>query len=141
MQYLTKKEYTRLDGLWKRTFLEDAKKATGKYSKAGTGCSDWVILAEIKNNVWLNASAVARYDAQVVPEELYLWTDTWYARLFREKPSLDKLWIFLNEGADAVYATCLSTNICWTFILAHEEFPCQYIYSEKSSDEDAEPPA
>ena len=138
MQYLTKKEYFKIDALWKRIFLEDVKKSTGKYTRAGSGRSDWVILAWLRDDVWLDASAVSRYEAQAVPDLLYVWTDEWYAKVSERKLNLDELWGLLEEGADAVYLASFSTGISWTFVITHEDLPCRYIYSEKASEEEVD---
>ena len=133
MDILTKTEFIKMNGLWKRVFLEEQKRTTGKYSRGGD--SDWVLLAWLKSDVWWDGNAVARYEGQPVPEEAFLWTDTWSAKIAGEKPSLDAFWSILNEGVDAVYYAVLAPGNPWTFVLTHEDLPARYIYSEKSFDE------
>ena len=139
MEYLTKTEFIKMNGRWKRVFLEELKRTTGKYSRGGDGRSDWVLLAWLKSDVWWGGNAVSRYEEQLVPEEAFLWTDSWRAKLVCEKPSLDELWSILDQGADAVYYAAFVPGNPWTFILTHEDLPTRYIYSEKRFDfEDAE---
>lgn len=130
MQYLTKKKFIKFDSVWKRTFLAEHKRKTGKYSD---GSSDWVTLAWQKNEVWWGENARVRYEAQAVPVESFLRTDIWSAKLFDEKPTIDELWEMVG---DAVYLACFTPELAWTFVITHEDHPTRFIYSEKLRDAD-----
>ena len=128
MEHLRKKEWIKIDSIWRRTFLVEVKEETGYYTKAADGRADWVVLAWVKNDVWWDLEAKSRYDSQPVPEELFIWTDEWHAVLLKEKPSIESLWEYLS---DAVYLAAFTPDVSWTFILTHEDHPCRYIFSEK----------
>ena len=51
MEHLRKKEWIKIDSIWRRTFLVEVKEETGYYTKAADGRADWVVLAWVKNDV------------------------------------------------------------------------------------------